>query len=170
MNGLALFGVGRQGEELLELVDDEERCDWRLRIRLAELRNVVAGLDHRPAQAGVLLLQRRDQPGHDQGGLAGAGWPEHGQEVVPGQPLAQPGDELLPAKEEGPLLVAESGQALEGAACVVGGRLLAQRQGVEAEVQRLDAEAVDLGQGLCAFWPCVPRSGPSRPPPAVPAA
>ena len=76
-----------------------------------------------------------------------------------GQALAQPGDELLPAKEEGPLLVAESAQALEGAAFVVGGWLLAQRQGVEAEVQHLQAEAVDLGQSLRALGLCFRAQG-----------
>ena len=100
------------------------------------VQGIPARFDHRPAQTGVLPFQRRGQPGHDQGGLAGAGRPQHGQEVVLGQPLSQPGNELLPAKEEGPLLVTEGGQTLEGAACIVGGRLLAQRQGVEAQVQR----------------------------------
>ena len=102
-------------------------------------------------ESGLLQLQRSGQAGQDQGRLAGARRAQHGQEVVVGKPLLQPFHQFLAPKEELPVVPAKRIQAAERTTRVVGGRILPQGQGVEADIQSFLAEVADRVEGVVAF-------------------
>ena len=99
------------------------------------------GRTWRRRSPGSRSRQGRHQPGQDHRRLAAPGGAQHGQEGVRVQALPQPLHQGLAPEEERPILGAEGLQAPEGAAGVVGRRALAQGQGPEGQVERLQADA-----------------------------
>ncbi len=98
-----------------------------------------------------LALQRRPDPRQRQGRLATARAAYQGQETLAAQPAGQPRGQRFTAEEKAAVLRPEGRQTAERAAVVVRRRRLAKCQGAEVQVQHLQAQRVQIGQGLAAL-------------------